>query len=55
LPDLRRVARGARGDRVGPGVGDRFERAALMADVTLHRVDQVGDEVVAALQLDVDL
>src|SRR5258706_6065463 len=53
--DLGRVARGARRHSGGPGVGDRLEGAALVAHVALHRVDQVGDQVVAALELDVDL
>ena len=37
------------------GVGHRLERAALVADIALDGVDQVGDQVVAALELDVDL
>ena len=39
--------------RCGPG--DRFERAPLVRGVALDRLDQVGDEVVAALELHVDL
>jgi hypothetical protein len=36
-------------------VGDRLERLALVRGVALHRLDQVRDQVIAALQLDVDL
>ena len=54
-PDLGRVAGGARRDRAGARVGHRLEGAALVSHVALHRVDQVRDQVVAPLQLDVDL
>ena len=32
-----------------------FERAALVAGIALHRLDQIGDEVVALLHLYVDV
>jgi hypothetical protein len=41
--------------RLGTGLGDGLEGLALVAGVALDRVHQVGDEVVAALQLGVDL
>jgi hypothetical protein len=34
---------------------DRLEGLALVLEVPLGRLDEVGDEVVAALELDVDL
>ena len=39
----------------GPRVDDRFERLALVAGVALHHRDDLGDQVVPALQLDVDV
>ena len=55
LADLGGVAGGAGRDCGCPRVGDRFEGAALVPDVALDRLDQVRDQVVAALELDVDL
>src|SRR5712664_352412 len=52
---LGRVAGGARRHGIGTGVGHGLEGAALVAHVALRGVDQVGDEVVASLELDVDL
>src|SRR6476660_7042862 len=43
------------GDGVVTGGDDGFERAALVRGVPAHRLDQVGDQRVAALELDVDL
>ena len=37
------------------GGDDGFERAALVLDVALGGLDQVGDQVVAPLELDIDL
>jgi len=53
--DLGRVAAGAGRNRPRPGVGDCFEGAALVPHVALDRLDEVRDEVVAPLELDVDL
>ena len=39
----------------GPGLGDALEHALLVGGVALDRLDQVGDEVDPALELDVDL
>jgi hypothetical protein len=39
----------------GAGVSHRLERAALVRGIALHRLDQVGDEVAALLQLHVDV
>ena len=40
---------------IGAGVGDGFERFALMAHVAFHGFDEIGDQVVAALELHIDL
>ena len=37
------------------GLDDGLEGLPLVGGVALHRLDQVGDEVVAALELHVDL
>ena len=37
------------------GFDDGFERAALVLHVALGGLDEIGDEIVAALELDVDL
>ena len=42
-------------DGVGAGGGDGLEDRLLVGGVPLHRRDQVGDQVVPALQLDVDV
>ncbi len=54
---LGRDARGLirRGDRAGPGLDDLGERVALELHITLDRFDQVGNQVMAAFELDVDL
>ena len=44
-----------RRDRGVAGLHHRFQRAALMGGIALHRLDQVGNEVVALLELDVDV
>ena len=46
---------GSGGDGRRPGTGDLVEHAALVGRVALDRLDQVRDEVVPAVQLDVDL
>ncbi len=42
-------------DGRGPGLGHALENAALVLGVALDGLDQVGNEVVAAAELDVDL
>src|SRR6266508_1133445 len=52
----RRLAGGSlRVDRPRPRLGDRLQRAPLMGGVALDGLDQVGDQVVTALELHVDL
>jgi hypothetical protein len=53
--DLARVAGRFCRDGIGPGLGDRLEGSLFVGGVAGHCRDQVGDEVVAALELDVDL
>ena len=43
------------GDRGVPRLHHRFKRAALMGGISLYRLDQVRDQVVAAPQLHIDL
>jgi len=43
------------GGRLVAHPGDAFERVALVGGVGAHGLDQVGDEVVAPVQFDVDL
>jgi hypothetical protein len=38
-----------------PGFGDAFERAAFVLQIAAHGIDQVRDEIVATLELHVDL
>ena len=46
----------ARGvDRLLTGLDDRLERLPLVGGVALDRVHEVGDQVVATLELDVDV
>ena len=42
-------------DRSRPGLGDAFEELALVGGVALHGLDEVGDQVGAPTELDVDL
>ena len=49
------LGRAARGERGVARLDHRLERAALMRRVALHRLDEVRDEVVALLQLHVDV
>jgi len=42
-------------DRAGPRLGDLVEDAALVGGVALDGLDQVGNQVMAALELDVDV
>ena len=51
----RRLGRGQAGLRRAARGRDRLERAALVREVGLRGLDQVGDEVEAPLQLHVDL
>ena len=37
------------------GLHDGFQRGALVAGIALHRLDQVGDEIMALLELNVDI
>ena len=45
--------RGGQGDVAG--LDDIFERAVLVLEVTLGDLDEVRDQVIAALELDIDL
>src|SRR5688572_22290784 len=49
------LVRGLRAHGGGAGLDDLLHGLGLVLGVTLHRLDQVGDEVVTALQLDVDV
>src|SRR5258706_1593764 len=51
---LRRT-RALRCDRFGSGLGYRIESTALVGGVAFYRLDQVGDEISAAFELDVDV
>jgi hypothetical protein len=44
-----------RGDGGVARLDHRFQRAALVAGIALHRLDQVGNEVVALFRLHVDV
>src|SRR5207302_9362944 len=41
--------------RVGPGIGVSFRGSTLVVNVVRDGVNQVGDQVVPALQIDIDL
>src|SRR6185295_19509467 len=51
--DLGRIVEIARGQldpaRIGAGLGDRDQDAALLLGIALHRLDEIGNEVGAAL------
>jgi hypothetical protein len=53
--DVLRVEPGGGHDRAVPGTDDGGERVLLEVHRALDGLHQVGDEVVAALELDVDL
>jgi hypothetical protein len=42
-------------DGAGPGRGDGFESLPFVGSVAFDRLDNVGDQVVAAFDLNVDL
>ena len=52
-----RIGRGLlpRGDGAVAGRDDFIERATFMRHVTLRRLDEIGDEIVPALELHIDL
>ncbi len=52
---LRLFHRPLRGDRLGAQLGDALQHLPLVAHVASHRLDQVGNQVIAALELSVDV
>ena len=49
------VRRSAGGEQSGAGLGDVTKNGLLLLGIAFHRLDQIGDQVGAALQHDINL